>query len=83
MITIFNRKELLITLDIARQGEVRDILSANGIKYKVKVTNLQSASVFGSSRGRFGSFGINQDYSYEYKIFVHKSDYEKAATMIK
>ena len=32
MITIFNRKELLITWDIARQGEVRDILSANGIK---------------------------------------------------
>ena len=33
MITIFNRKELLVTFDMKRQGNVRDILSANGIDY--------------------------------------------------
>jgi len=82
MITIFNRKELLITMDMSRQLNVRDILSANGIDYTIKVTNLQSASAVGNMRGRFGSFGINQDYSYEYKIYVHKQDYDYALKLI-
>ena len=82
MITLFNRRELLITMDMGRQADVRDILSANGIGYTVKVTNLQSASVFGSGRSRIGTFGIKQDYSYEYKIYVHKKDYESALALI-
>ena len=82
MITIFNRKELLVTLDMARQSEARNILADNGIKYFVKVVNLQSASVVGSSRSRVGSFGVNQRFSYEYKIYVHKKDYEKALRLI-
>ena len=82
MITLFNRKELLITMDMSRQSNVRDILSANGIDYTIKVTNLQRASAVGNMRGRFGSFGINQDYSYEYKIYVHKEDYEYAFKLI-
>ena len=82
MITVFNRKELLITMDMSRQSNVRDILSANGIDYTIKVTNLQSASAVGNMRGRFGSFGINQDYSYEYKIYVHKQDYDYALKLI-
>lgn len=82
MITIFNRKELLVTLDMARQSEARNILADNGIKYFVKVVNLQSASVVGSSRSRVGSYGVNQKFSYEYKIYVHKKDYEKALRLI-
>ena len=61
MITIFNRKELLITMDMNQQSNVRNILSANGIDYTTKVTNLQSPSVFENKRGRYGSFGINQN----------------------
>jgi len=83
MITIFNRKELFITMDMSRQSNVRDILSANGVEYTVKVTNLQSASGIGSSRGRVGNFGINQNYSYEYKIYVHKKDYDNALRLIR
>jgi c-di-GMP-binding flagellar brake protein YcgR len=82
MITIFNRKELLVTLDMARQSEVRNILADNGIKYSVKVVNLQSASVLGSNRSRVGSYGVNQKFSYEYKIYVHKRDYENALHLI-
>lgn len=82
MITIFNRKELLITMDMNRQSNVRDILSANGIEYTVKVTNLQSATVVGSHRGKFGNLGINQNYSYEYKIYVRRKDYEHALRLI-
>ena len=79
MITIFNRKELLLTLDMKRQADVRDILAANGIRYSVKVKN----PILGSSRARVGSFGISPDVSYEYKIYVHKTDYDYASHLIK
>lgn len=80
MITVFNRKELIITMEMKRQAEVRDILSQNHIAYTVKTTNLHSAR---NMRGRTGSFGINPDYSYEYKIYVQKKDFERAAYLIK
>lgn len=83
MITIFNRKELIITMDMSRQSEVRTILSNNSIDYTVKTTNLQSRSAIGGRTRRTGSFGINQDYSYEYKIYVHKKDYDKAFALIR
>lgn len=83
MITIFTRKELLITFDMKRQSEVRDILAANNIDYVIKVTNLLSASSFGGSRARTGSFGVNQNTSCEYKIYVHKNDYDYALRLIR
>ena len=83
MITIFNRKELLITLDMKRYSDVREILSANGINYTVKVTNRQAAALIGSSRARVGSFGTNQNFAYEYKIYVHKKDYDNALRLIR
>lgn len=83
MITIFTRKELLITMDIKRQSRVRDILSANGIDYTVKTTNLQNAAIIGSSRSRVGSLGMNQKFAYEYKIYVHKRDYDTALRLIR
>lgn len=83
MITIFTRKELLITLDMKRQSNVSDILSANGIDYTVKVTNRQNAAIIGSSRARVGSFGMNQNFAYEYKIYVHKKDYDNALRLIR
>ena len=83
MITIFNRKELLVTLDTKRYSNVSDILSANGIDYTVKVTNRQASSVVGSNRARVGSFGMNQNLAYEYKIYVHKKDYDNALRLIR
>ena len=82
MITIFNRKELLVTYDMKRQSDVRDVLSANGIDYTVKVTDRQTSDIFASSRTRVGSFGMNQNSAYEYKIYVHKKDYDDAEKLI-
>ena len=82
MITIFNRKELLVTFDMKHKGNIRDILSANGIKHTVKVTNRQSAAGFGS-RVRAGSFGMNPNFAYEYKVYVHKDDYDNALRLIR
>jgi hypothetical protein len=83
MITIFNRKELLITLDVKRYNAVCDILSASGIHYTQKTTNRQNSAVIGSSRARYGSYGINQNLAYEYKIYVHKNDYDNALRLIR
>ena len=80
MITIFNRKELLITMDMKRQSEVRNILHANGIDYVVKTCDLLGTSSGG--RGRGSTVGINLNYSYEYKIYVHKNDYDNAIRLI-
>ena len=83
MITIFNRRELLITMNLARLSSIRDILDTNDIPYITKTTNLQSASFMGSSRSRNGSFGIDQRFSYEYKIYVNKEDYNKAIQLVR
>lgn len=83
MITIFNRKELFITLDMAKLAKIKEILSSNQIDYRIKTTNLQSSSFAGSSRARTGSFGINQAYSYEYRIFTQKADHDRASHLIR
>ena len=69
MITIFNRKELIITYDTAIQSKVRDILASNNIDYIIKVRNVDP-------------YTLNLR-SYEYKIHVHKKDYEYASYLIR
>ena len=82
MVTIFNRRELILTLSMERQAEVRAILSTNGIDYQVKTTSLQNQQTLDSRKAHAGSSGIFSDHSYEYKIYVHKRDYEKAKYLI-
>lgn len=81
MLTIFSRRELIITYDMKRQSDVRSILAQNNIDYVIKTRNVQGPSAFGGHK--HGSVGSNQDYSYEYKIYVHKKDYEKATWLIR
>lgn len=88
MLTIFNRKELITTMDMQRQANIRSVLSANGIAYTVRTENLQGSSAFGGrsrgrSGGRSGSFGVDPNYSYEYHIYVHKNDHENALRLIR
>ena len=83
MITIFNRKELFLTMDFNKQADIREILAAGNIPCVTKTTNIMNAQAFGSHRGHQGSLGINQDYAYEYRIYVHKKDYDKAVNLIR
>ena len=84
MITIFKRKELLITYDMNKQSEVRTILQNHKIEYNVKVKNLLSPTPLSSgSRAHAGSLGVDLKKSYEYKIYVKKSDYERAISLMK
>ena len=82
MLTIFNRKELLLTDDMKRQSDVRDLLAQNSINYAVKTISRQSPTVPDSSPHAPGSFGIDLSRAYEYRIYVRKSDYEKAKSLI-
>lgn len=83
MITVFNRKELLLTHDMQKQGDVRTILQNNQIPYRVKVTNRYSPSPFSSSpRARTGTLGTDPARLYEYKIYVKKTDYERAKYLL-
>ena len=50
MVTIFNRKELIVTMEMDRQSEVRNILSQNGIDYTVTTTNLEAAPMIGNQK---------------------------------
>lgn len=69
MITIFNRKELIITYDTAIQSKVRDILASDNIDYIIKARNVHPCAL--------------NLRSYEYKIFVYKKDYEQASYLIR
>lgn len=83
MITMFNRRELLITYDMQKQSEICTLLSNHGIDYDVKVLNINSPSpIMAGSRSRTGTLGVNLAKSYEYKIYVKKREYEKAQTLI-
>lgn len=69
MITIFNRKELIMTYDMNIQSEIRNILASNNVDYFINVQNVYS---------------VTSDLrSYEYKIYVRKKDYDKACYLIK
>ena len=59
MLTIFNRKELIVTMDIHRQAEIRDVLAQNGINYTVKTKNLQNSGVLDSQRGHTGNMAVS------------------------
>ncbi len=78
MITVLNRKEICITHDIQEQMRIRDALRSHNIKYILR-TRFASAHSF--RRGI--TVGMNEQQMYEYKIYVHKKDYEAALYAIK
>lgn len=85
MITIFNRKEVCITYDMKRQAEVREILQRENIDYRIKVINRKtqiSPFSIAGTRAYTGSHG-NRMMEYEYHIFVHKDDYERALYLLR
>lgn len=83
MIHILNRKELLITWNLAELSKIRDILASNHVEYTVKTRNMGRTSLYGAgSRARTGSFGINADAMYQYTVYVKREDHERARYMI-
>lgn len=77
MITIFNQKELCITRHLEEQENIRDILQANGIEYKLKMID----------RNNYGTEILTKVASTNtenlYKLYVKKEDLERAIFLIK
>lgn len=82
MITLFNRRELTVTLSMKRQSEIRKLLAANHIDYRLKTRGQGDSLIRADVRTLFGSAGINPEHQYIYTFYVHKNDYEKALHVI-
>lgn len=75
-IFIWNRKEIRITRDLNTMNKIRDVLSINGIEHFTKTNGI-------TNTGRHhGVPNIKSDNAYEYRIYVHKDDYEKAVYLL-
>ena len=79
MVWFWNRKELLITTSMEQQARVRDILSANGIDYRVRV----KSNTGGVGRSRMVLPGTALERMYQYYIYVKREDFEKAKFLIR
>jgi hypothetical protein len=82
MITIFNRREVYLTYSVDKQAKIRKELSQNNIKYYIKTINRMSPSPISRGTRSVGALGQNTDSNYEYIIYVHKKDYDKAKYLI-
>ena len=63
---------------------MRSVLSNNSIDYYVKTVNRKNPSPLSSgSRARTGTLGEKMNLEYEYIIYVKKTDYENACSLIR
>ena len=76
MITIFNRKEVKITRRMEECFEICNLLASNGIP---TATRTNSMTNLGRSRG---IPGIDTNYANEYRIYVHRKNYEEATNIL-
>lgn len=83
MLTWLNRKELIITFDVNRLAEIRNILTKHDIDYYIKTVNRSGVlPVDAGIGGRIGRVGERQDFMCEYVVYVHKNDYKKAKEIL-
>lgn len=60
MITIFNRKQLIVTYDITIQSKIRDILSANNVDYTINPV----MALYGSPQAEYKIYVRKKDYEH-------------------
>lgn len=75
----FTRTEILITTDPGRLNRAEDILEANGIKFKDKASPRNHMNLRTNNRGA-GYVGAQ---AFDYYLFVHHKDEEKARYLIR
>lgn len=80
---LFNKEDVYIGYSMAELNKVREALENEGIKYTYKVINHSGQwTGRGTTRGNWGSFGMNMDYEKQYIVSVKKSDYETAIYLV-
>ena len=78
MICLFNRKELTVTHSDQRLYRLTAALSEAGIPYRTKYGG---GSVFTADRYRGVPF-LQSDTTHPHKIYVNRSDYDRALCVI-
>jgi hypothetical protein len=79
----FNKEEVYIGYSMDEFSKVRGILKSKGIKYTYKVIGRATQwRGNGSTRGNFGSIGVNKNYEQQYVVFVKKKDAENVKYLI-
>ncbi len=81
MITIFNRKEVAVTCSMEEQARVRNTLDAAGIPYTFTTADTQARDTRTGVRS-VDWVGGRTKSTIEYRIFVKKTDYERAIQAI-
>lgn len=75
----FNKEDVYSGYSMEELAKVRAILKREGIKYTYKVIDPSGQWVGpGTSRGNFGSIGMNKNYEKQYVVSVKKKDAENA-----
>lgn len=81
MITIFNRKEVYSTYSMESQAKARAALERHGIDYIIDTTGGMARN-YGSGPIAVGRFGTNPLNNIQYRIYVKKTDIDRAAAAI-
>jgi len=81
---MLNRKSVYIGHDMKQFSEIRNLLAEEGIDYKYKVKNQMGewSGEHGTIRSNMVMLGQDSSLDYEYEVFVHKDDYEKARRLV-
>ena len=74
MISIFTRRELVVLASQEKLSRVREALSAAGIRSAVRIRG----GARGAERARSGISGVQPDALYQYTVYVHRNDFERA-----
>ena len=74
MITLFNRREVTVTHDLNQLNQIRSKLDANGIEHIVR-SNYNRTFSAGRSHG---VPNVKAEAAYEYGVYVHRTDHQKA-----
>ena len=77
MISLLNRREVTVTHDMNRLNQLREKLDGAGIEHIVR--NKRNRTFTGRSHG---VPNVDADYAYEYGIYVHRDDYQKAQALL-
>ena len=78
MRTIFNRRELLTVLSTEQMFRVKEALAEAEIPFRAVSLNWGGPC---GTRGRGMPF-IQAEYLYQYRIYVHKNDHDRAMAAI-
>ena len=74
VISIFTRRALIVLASQEKLSRVRETLSAAGIRSAVRIRG----GARGAERARSGISGVRPDALYQYTVYVHRNDFERA-----